>query len=135
MGGFFAGASERRRRIGLMAHALPFDGRGPRFFAFSAALQLAFFALTQVGEGCPLCKGDALVGVVAAIVASVIGSWALIALRKQIVRAFAAFGFAVERAPYGSPVGLQPRYAVRTALSTYATFAVTLGNRPPPARS
>ena len=134
-GGFFAGAMERRRRIGLMARALPFDGRGPRFFAFSAALQFAFFAVTQLGEGCPLCKGDALVGVAAAVIASVVGSCALMALRKQIVRAFAVLGFAVERAPRGFTVGLMPRYAVRPVASTYSTFAVTLGNRPPPSRS
>lgn len=133
-GGFFAGVAERRRRIALMSCALPFRGRGGRFFAFSAGLQFAFFVVTQLGEGCPLCKGDALIGVVAALVASAIGSWALMALRKQIVRVFATLAIAVERMPRLS-VGFVPRYAVHAVASTYSTFAATLGNRPPPSRS
>ncbi len=134
-GGFFAGAAERRRRIGLMARALPFAGNGVRFFALSAGLQFAFFVVTQVGEGCPLCRGDALVGVAAALVASAIGSCVLIALRKRIVRAFTVLGSAVERSPHVISVGLVPRYAVHAVASTYSTFAATLGNRPPPSRS
>jgi hypothetical protein len=134
-GGFFAGAAERRRRIGLMGHALPFDGRGVRFFAFSAGLQFAFFIVTQLGEGCPLCKGDVLVGVIAALVASALGSFGLMALRRQIVRSLAVLGFAVDRVPHDLSVGRVLRYAVHPVVSTYSTFAVTLGNRPPPARS
>jgi hypothetical protein len=133
-GGFFSGAWERRRRIGLMARALPFGGNGVRFFALSAGLQFAFFVVTQLGEGCPLCKGDALVGVAAALVASAIGSCVLMALRKQIVRAFTVLGFAVERVPRAPSVGLMPRYAVHPVVSTFSTFATTLGNRPPPSR-
>ncbi len=134
-GGFFASAPERRRRIGLMAGALPFGGRGPRFFAFSAALQFAFFVITQLGEGCPMCKGDAIVGVTAALVASLVGSFALIALRKQIVRAIASLETAVDRVPRALAVGRMPRYAAHPVASIYSTFAATLGNRPPPLRS
>jgi hypothetical protein len=134
-GGFFGHAAERRRRVGLMAGALPFGGRGLAFFAFSAALQFTFFVVTQLGEGCPLCKGDAVIGVIAAIVASLVGSFALIALRKQIVRAIGTLGTAINRAPRALTVGLIPRYAARPAASTYSFFAVTLGNRPPPLRS
>ena len=134
-GGFFAGVAERRRRIGLMARALPFGGSGVRFFALSAGLQFAFFVVTQLGEGCPLCKGDALVGVAAALAASAVGSCALMALRKQIVRAFAVLGSAVERVPRDLSVGLMPRFAVHSVITTYSTFAVTFGNRPPPLRS
>src|ERR1700722_19756211 len=37
--GIFRGAPTPRRRIAQMAGALPFGGRGPKFFAFSAAVQ------------------------------------------------------------------------------------------------
>jgi hypothetical protein len=130
-GGFFASAAERRRRIGLMAGALPYGGRGPGFFAFSAGLQFAFFAVTQIGEGCPLCKGDVLVGILAAIVASVVGSFALIALRRRISQAVDALCHALERA--NAPLAAQlPRHAARPVFSVYSTFAKTLGSRPPP---
>jgi hypothetical protein len=130
-GGFFASAAERRRRIGLMAGALPFGGRGPGFFALSAAMQFAFFVATQLGEGCPLCKGDALVGVAAAIVASIVGSFALIALRRRIARAVAALCFALERAR-GSRARRLPRHERDAVFSVYSTFPTSRGNRPPP---
>ncbi len=132
LGGFFGPAAERRRRIGLLAGALPFRGRGPAFFALSAALQFAFFAITQLGEGCPMCKGDAVVGILAAIVASLVGSFALIALRKHIVRVAASASRARERAPRAPTAGRVPRFARRHAASTYSFFGPTLGNRPPP---
>jgi hypothetical protein len=131
MGGFFASAGERRRRLGLLAGALPFHGRGPGFFAFSAGLQFAFFAVTQIGEGCPVCKGDLMVGVLAAIVASIVGAFALIQLRHQIVRALGAVHFERRNHCAGGARRL-PRYAVQPVASIYSTFADTLGNRPPP---
>ncbi|MGC1379913.1 MAG: hypothetical protein WA814_02675 [Candidatus Baltobacteraceae bacterium] len=131
-GGLFERAPERRRRIGLMAQALPFYGRGPGFLVLSAALQFAFFAITQLGEGCPLCKGDVLVGVAAALLASVAGSLGLIALRKGIVHVISELGYARERAWHAPTFGRRPRHAARPVASIYSTFAATLGNRPPP---
>jgi hypothetical protein len=130
-GGFFAPAAERRRRIGLMASALPFSGRGPGFFAFSAAIQFGFFLVTQLGEGCPLCQGDALVGVIAAIVASLIGSFALIALRRQIVHVVSVLARTVERGRSLLQRRL-PRHQSPLVVTAFATFASTRGNRPPP---
>jgi hypothetical protein len=131
MGGFFASSAERRRRLGLLAGALPFHGRGPGFFAFSAGLQFAFFAVTQLGEGCPVCKGDLLVGVLAATVASIVGAFALIELRRQIVRAFTTLNFERRNSCAGGAQRL-PRHAMQLVASIYSTFADTLGNRPPP---
>ncbi|HEY3676463.1 MAG TPA: hypothetical protein VGK84_10780 [Candidatus Tumulicola sp.] len=129
--GVLTGGPGPRRRVAQMADALPFRGRGPKFFAFSAALQFGFFLITQLGEGCPLCHGDAAVGVMAALVASLVGALALIALRKEIVRAIVLGGSARDRRP--------PELATRRAtavtfqpVSTYSTFAAVLGNRPPP---
>lgn len=132
--GFFTGAGERRRRIALMIRALPYQGRGVGFFAFSAALQFGFFLVTQIGEGCPLCRGDFLVGVVAAVVASVVGAFALVAFSKELVRAIATFGIARERRPVLLETP-RARFVAFAPLSVYATFAVTLGNRPPPQHS
>jgi hypothetical protein len=131
-GGFFASASERRRRIGLMSSALPFGGRGPGFFFFSAGLQFAFFALSQLGEGCPFCKGDILVGIAAAIVASFAGSFALMRLRRHIVRAIAAIHVFLSRNGAPRAADRLPRYATCAVRSVYATFAAVFGNRPPP---
>ncbi len=128
-GGFFAGGAERRRRIGLMTAALPFGARGLRFAALSAAMQFGFFAVTQLGEGCPLCKGDLLVGLIAALAASAIGAGAVAALRRRIVRYFAP-AFASRRACASTrPRARRSRPSFKSA---YAGFVVILGNRPPP---
>ena len=130
-GGFFSGSAERRRRIGLMTAALPWGARGSRFAALSAAMQFGFFAITQFGEGCPLCKGDLLVGSIAALVASGIGAFAVAALRRRIVRYFAP-AFASRR-PRVTATPLCRRRSRPTVKSTYAGFTVTIGSRPPPA--
>jgi hypothetical protein len=127
----FTGGPAVRRRIALMADALPFHGHGPKFFLFSAALQFGFFVTTQLGEGCPMCRGDAIVGVIAALVASVIGAFALIALRKEIVRAIVLAGSARDRCPR-SVVERRAHSIAYRPIPTYSTFAVVLGNRPPP---
>lgn len=129
--GFFASPAERRRRIGLMSAALPYRGQGVRFFALSATLQFGFFLVTQLGEGCPLCKGDFLVGLLAAAVSSAIGALAVQVLRRHVVRAIVTFSF---RDRSGRLCGDRrvPRYAILAAKPTYASFAPTLGSRPPP---
>ena len=132
-GGLFASASERRRRIGLMSCALPFRGTGARFFVFSAALQFSFFALTQIGEGCPFCKGDIFVGIVAAIVASFAGSFALMRLRRHIERAIVALHVLLSPADAAPRRCRVPSHEARVAPPLFLTFAVTFGNRPPPA--
>jgi hypothetical protein len=65
---------ERRRRVAELVAALPMRGRGLGFVAISFALQFGFFAVTQIGEGCPLCGGDVLAGVLAAAVAALLGA-------------------------------------------------------------
>ena len=130
-GGFFAGSAERRRRMGLMTAALPWGARGLRFAALSAAMQFGFFAITQFGEGCPLCKGDLLVGLIAALVASGIGAFAVAALRRRIVRYFAP-AFASRRPRARAAARVQLRRSRPSFKFTYAGFAVMLGNRPPP---
>jgi hypothetical protein len=130
-GGFFGGSAERRRRLGLMTASLPWGARGLRFAALSAAMQFAFFAVTQFGEGCPLCKGDLLVGLIAALIASGIGAFAVAALRRRIVRYFAP-AFASRRPGARVAARARLRRSRPSFKFTYAGFAVMLGNRPPP---
>jgi hypothetical protein len=129
--GICSGGPVVRRRIALMAEALPFRGRGPKFFAFSATLQFGFFVITQLGEGCPMCHGDAVVGVIAALIASLIGAFALIALRREIVRAIALRGTARDRRP-PALAARSVRHIAFKPIPTYSMFAVVFGNRPPP---
>ncbi|MGZ3505731.1 MAG: hypothetical protein ACXWNJ_14050 [Vulcanimicrobiaceae bacterium] len=133
-GGFFASRAERRRRIALLAHALPFGGRGPRFIVLSTVVQFAFFALTQVGEGCPLCGGDAAVGVIAAVVASVLGACLLAALRTRIARIVETICYAIERNARCAPARRVSRISAISIAKPSERFALAIANRPPPAR-
>jgi hypothetical protein len=66
--------AELRRRVALLGAIL----RGPRAPAMLAALmaaQLAFFALTQLGEGIPLLGGDLVLGLTLARVAARTLAW------------------------------------------------------------
>jgi hypothetical protein len=72
----------RRARLASLIEALPFRGRGPAFVALTFAAQFGFFAITQIGEGCPLCSGDVVTGVFAAAMAATLGT-VIIALGKR----------------------------------------------------
>jgi hypothetical protein len=78
----------RRARVASLVDDLPFKGRGAGFTAISFAAQFGFFALTQVGEGCPLCSGDVFTGVLAAAVAAALGAL-LVAFGKRRMLAVA----------------------------------------------
>lgn len=129
--GAFGRSAERRRRAGLIARALPLRGSGPGFLALSAAVQFGFFLLTQFGEGCPLCRGDLGIGMLAALLASVAGACVLAALRRHVARAIALHAYRSRRS--GLLFVRRPaRRAAPARRATYATFARTLGSRPPP---
>jgi hypothetical protein len=118
--------------LALLSSALPWRGRGPAFAGLSAAMQFAFFAVTQLGEGCPLCHGDVLVGVVAALFASFAGALLLGALRSRASHVLDAVCAIVRDA--SAPQILAS--ALRRPERLIATFIVALptigGNRPPP---
>ncbi|HEY0798170.1 MAG TPA: hypothetical protein VGD50_03415 [Candidatus Baltobacteraceae bacterium] len=81
---------QRRARIAEMIEALPFKGCGFGFSAVSFVTQFAFFALTQIGEGCPLCSGDIFTGVLAAAIAAAVGAlFVALAMRRVLELAFA----------------------------------------------
>jgi hypothetical protein len=79
---------DRRACVASLIEALPFKGRGAGFTAIAFIAQFAFFGVTQIGEGCPLCGGDVLIGVIAAGFAAALGAIA-IALGKRRVIEFA----------------------------------------------
>jgi hypothetical protein len=75
---------ERRARVAALVEALPWRGSGLRFVALAFVAQFGFFALTQIGEGCPLCGGDILTGILAAGVAALLGALAVTLGKRRI---------------------------------------------------
>jgi hypothetical protein len=86
---------DRRERIASVIAALPFRGNGPRFVALSFAAQFAFFAVTQIGEGCPLCSGDVFTGVLAAALAALCGALAVTFGKRRLLDFVLALAWAV----------------------------------------
>jgi len=78
-------ATNRRRRVSEIVEALPFEGQGAPFIALSFGLQFGFFAVTQIGEGCPLCGGDVFVGIVAAAAAALIGALIVTFVKERVL--------------------------------------------------
>ena len=121
-----------RRRIALLAAALPWRGRGPRFIALLTAAQLVFFVLTIVGEGSPLLGGNLLLGLLVGLVASTAGSFTIASCASRVLRAVAnlvwyvagALGVIRHDATGGRRI---ERAIVRIP------FALFIPNRPPPA--
>jgi len=77
--------SQRRIQVAELIESLPFGGRGVAFTAASFVAQFVFFAVTQIGEGCPLCGGDVAVGVFAAAVAALLGAIAVSFGKKRFL--------------------------------------------------
>jgi hypothetical protein len=76
---------ERRVRVALLVRALPFKGRGTGFAATAFSAQFAFCALTQLGEGDPLSRGDFLTGIVAGLVAALCGALIVTFCKRRIL--------------------------------------------------
>jgi hypothetical protein len=116
-----------------LVEALPFKGTGPAFFAISFAAQFAFFAVTQIGEGCPLCGGDVVVGVFAAALSACVGAVAVM-LGKRRLLAF-VLGLALWCARLSAASSGQRAPALRRRAALFASrrrspFAFRY--RPPP---
>jgi hypothetical protein len=88
---------ERRVRVALLVRALPFEGRGTGFAATAFAAQFAFCALTQLGEGNPLSRGDLLTGIVAGIVAAICGALIVTFCKRRILELALALVWATLR--------------------------------------
>ncbi|MGH7684898.1 MAG: hypothetical protein ACREMT_11175, partial [Vulcanimicrobiaceae bacterium] len=124
------GSAERRRRIALLVSALPGRGRGLRFLGSATLAQLVFFAVTELAEGDPMSHGRALLGVLAAILASVVGALVVAACKMRILRILASIN---DRLP--APVESRPVPFSRipvTALAQRLFLSLSVANRPPP---
>jgi hypothetical protein len=126
----------RRERVEAIVSRLPFGGRGPGFVALSFAAQFAFFAITQIGEGCPLCSGDVVTGALAAAFASFVGAVLVAVFKRRVVAlAFAlAFALSIDDGASAAVARLRDtssRLHVRVQHCALYVFR----NRPPPVRS
>jgi hypothetical protein len=125
--------SDRRARVAELVGSLPFRGRGAGFTLVSFVAQFAFFAVTQIGEGCPLCSGDVVVGVFAAAVAALIGALAVTFGKRRILDF--VLGLALAFAFVAPPVPGNLRSALRRRVSLRASRRRTpfsFRYRPPP---
>jgi hypothetical protein len=82
--------ADRRRIAACLAVDLPFSGRGSRFLALSFTAQFGFFVVTQYAEGDPLQAGNFGVGLLAASIASAVGSLVIFLCKARI------FGVVIE---------------------------------------
>jgi hypothetical protein len=121
----------RRARVAALVDALPFHGRGAGFALLSFAVQFGFFAITQFGEGCPLCGGDVVVGVFAAALAALLGALAVALGRRRILAFILALaGWFVPSHPTGSGRVVFRDRAARATSARRSPFAFRY--RPPP---
>jgi hypothetical protein len=126
---------DRRERIAQLVDALPLRGRGIGFVAMSFFAQFGFFALTQIGEGCPLCGGDVLVGVVAAALAALCGALAVTLGKRRLLDFVLALVWAVAFACDAEPAGDRVAASRRLVLRDRSRTPFAFRYRPPPLRA
>jgi hypothetical protein len=124
------GRTEVRRRTALLRAALS----GPRRRLDLAGLalgNLAFFGLTQLGEGLPMVSGTLWLGLAAGILGSLLAAFLVYAFgRSMVIAAIEALAHASRR-----PSGAVPRVrqASRAPRAAAIAFSLFVPNRPPPA--
>jgi hypothetical protein len=111
--------------------ALPFGGRGVRYYALTGALQLAVGALTQIGEGCPFCSHDVIAGIVGATLTVLLLALVTRAIDSQLPRLVSALAGYVPRT-FGSPSATFLRRDCATLSTGRGVWFPLLFNRPPP---
>jgi hypothetical protein len=128
--GLGRGRTEVRRRTALLRAGLI----GPRRRLDLAVLvlgNLAFFALTQLGEGLPIVSGTLWLGLAAGILGSLLSAVLVYAFgRSMVVAAIEALAHASRRPP---PAVRRVRPAFRTPRTAAVAFSLFIPNRPPPA--
>ncbi|MBV8366325.1 MAG: hypothetical protein JO194_07475 [Candidatus Eremiobacteraeota bacterium] len=128
------GAHDLKRMLNVALDSLPWRGRGAAFFALTASLQLAFGLTTLFGEGCAFCGHDLAVGIIGALLTSVVLALAGRAIARRLPSIAAAIATLL--------LGVSPdagRAVARQAASPAATidfiWFTQLYNRPPPSLS
>jgi hypothetical protein len=128
--GLGRGRTEVRRRTALLRAALS----GPRRrldLAVLALGNLAFFGLTQLGEGLPIVSGTLWLGLAAGILGSLLAAVLVYAFgRSMVVAAIEALAHASRRP---APAVQRVRPAFRTPRAAAVAFSLFVPNRPPPA--
>jgi hypothetical protein len=121
--------AELRRRLALVAAMLRGPG-GPLTCAALGAAHLAFFALTQLGEGIPLLTGDLALGLALGLLGSLLAALALATFGRGLVAA-AARRLCWQRPHPTAPLAaaLVPAAPARSAAVAFSLF---VPNRPPP---
>jgi len=122
------GRPERRRRVALLA-ALVRGPRGPLTLAALAGAHVAFFALTQLGEGIPLLSGDLVLGLALGLLGSLVAAAIVAALGRALVDATVRH-LSWTRPPVGP--ALAPVRRVAPPRSAARIFTLFVPNRPPP---
>jgi hypothetical protein len=90
--------------VAPLIEALPFGGRGAGFAAVTFVAQFGFFALTELGEGCPLSAGDVVTGVVTAAIAAALGALTVTLCKQRILEFASALAWATVARPLAAPV-------------------------------
>jgi hypothetical protein len=126
-----SGVRDLKRLLHVGLATLPFGGKGARYFALTAALQLGLGMLTQFGEGCPFCGHDVAAGVLGALLTVVLFGFAARAAGRRLPTAVAAL---VSFVP--ATEDLISEFIDRVGRATIASRSVVwfahLYNRPPP---
>jgi hypothetical protein len=120
--------AELRRRVALLGANL----RGPHAPALLATLmaaQLAFFALTQLGEGIPLLGGDLALGLAVGLLGSLAAGLLVCALGRSLAEV-AARTLTWPRPP--APAAPLLVCSAPPPRSAAAVFSLFIPNRPPP---
>ncbi len=120
-----------KRMLSNGLEALPFGGRGARYYALTGALQLAVGALTQIGEGCPFCSHDVIAGILGAMLTVLLLALVTRAIGSQLPRFVSALAGYVPRT-FGSPSATFLRRSFVSASTGRGAWFPQLFNRPPP---
>jgi len=128
-----AGDAELRRRVALAISQLPGRGRGRAFFVTAVLWQLAFFAVTQAVEGDPIAAGHVVLGLIAAVLASLLGAIFVGRWKFRILHAIAALEEVLSPRPRSLVIRRNPRQTDVHFIQCFASPSIF--SRPPPLRA
>jgi hypothetical protein len=122
------------RRLGALLRAELFDPRRGRSLAPLLGAYVAFFALTQLGEGVPLLSGNLGLGLAAGFIGSLLATVLVFAFGRTLVAtAIEVLCWSTSlAAPALAPCALAGDRVARSAARIFSLF---VPNRPPPERS
>jgi hypothetical protein len=126
-----SGARDLKRLLQIGLTTLPFGGKGARYFALTATLQLALGMLTQFGEGCPFGSQDIAAGVLGALVTVVLFGIAAREFGRRLPTVVAALVSFLPTTGEIESFFVDPFESARIT-SRFAVWSAHLYNRPPP---